>query len=785
MKSDEIFRKERDQIRHRRLRATVRGTVQGVGFRPFLFRLSSSLSLTGWVKNTLDGVIVETEGTPENLEEFLARIEEEKPIACVIVSIEPIMLDPVGYTEFKILPSDLDGGAPTASLMPDLGTCPECLAEIFDPSSRRYRYPFTNCTDCGPRYSIIEKIPYDRANTTMRRFKMCPECQQEYDDPNNRRFHAQPNACPVCGPRLSLWSSDGDSIATGDDALKLAADAVLHGKILAIKGIGGFQLLVDAQNDDAVRRLRERKGRDDKPLALMFPNDDQVKSICLVDRMEARLLKSPQAPITLLRRRITPHPDAPIIAPSIAPLNPDLGVMLPYSPLHHLLMAEIGRPIVATSGNISNEPICIDEHEASERLHDVADLFLVHDRPIARHVDDSVARVTLGREMILRRARGYAPLPLSLRYDMLPTLAMGAQQKSTIAIAVGSQAVVSQHVGDLETDSAIAAYERVILDLENMYEVEPVCVAADLHPDYVSTKSAQQLHTQVLSVQHHYAHVLSCMTENQLDGIVLGVAWDGNGYGPDGTIWGGEFLVVDDRGFERYSSLAPFRLPGGDEAVLQPRRSALGVLYEIYGGSLAERDIASVKQFSPGDLNLLIAMMRSGASSPLTTSMGRLFDAVASILDVRQTSGFDGQAASDLEYLARSSRSLARYPVTLREAYGRMTLDWKPMVESIARDVADGARARTVAKTFHNSLAYATVLVASAAGIEQVALSGGCFQNELLTELCVNRLREAGFKPYWHQRVPPNDGGISLGQLAAAQRFLTKSKRYLLGEYDV
>jgi len=520
-----------------RLRLAICGAVQGVGFRPFVYRLARELRLAGWVGNTPQGVLVEIEGVTARTEAFRLRVCSEGPPVARVQSLEPTYLDPVGYEGFDIRSSHLSG-ARTALILPDIATCPECLGEVMDPANRRYRYPFTNCTHCGPRYSIIEDLPYDRASTTMRDFAMCARCRAEYGDPEDRRFHAQPNACPECGPHLAWWNRDGEVLARGDRALARAVESLVGGAIVAIKGLGGFHLMVHARHPEAVGRLRQAKNREEKPFAVMYPGLEQVRGDCVVADLEAGLLKSPEAPIVLLRRR----PDD-TLAPGVAPGNPRFGVMLPYTPLHHLLLADVGAPLVATSGNLADEPICIDAAEACERLAGIAEFLLVHDRPIQRHVDDSIVRVVGSRELVLRRARGYAPLPVRLPRPATGALAVGAHLKSAAAMAVGHQAFVSQHIGDLETAEARQALDRTLDDLGRLYGVREAAVACDLHPDYASTRGARErahaAGVPLYPVQHHYAHVRACMTENDLEPPVLGVAWDGTGYGLDGTVWGG------------------------------------------------------------------------------------------------------------------------------------------------------------------------------------------------------------------------------------------------------
>ena len=748
-----------------RLKLAVRGAVQGVGFRPFLFRLASELKLVGWVNNSSQGVLVEVEGPRSVLGEFLLRLESEKPPRSFIQSLEASWLDAIGYTGFEIRESET-GGDKIALVLPDIATCPDCLREIFDPKNRRYRYPFTNCTNCGPRFSIIESLPYDRANTSMKSFTMCPQCQAEYDDPGNRRFHAQPNACPVCGPQIELWdrsragksadklSSGPRSHERGYKALLTATQAIREGKVLAVKGLGGFHLMTDARNDQAINLLRERKHREEKPFALMFPSLKAIKAVCEVSPLEERLLRSPESPIVLLRKLIRPHPgplpqerenrsrslrkrvtdgsstgieqigphddcslspgergrvradvgqNLPPVAESVAPNNPCLGAMLPYTPLHHLLMAELGFPVVATSGNLSDEPICTDEREAWERLGGIADLFLVHNRPIVRHVDDSMVRVILDRELVLRRARGYAPLPVSIPvaadvrrinfqsqnqsepphvgcYKTI--LAVGAHLKNTVALSVGNQVFISQHIGDLETEQAHTAFRRVIADFQKLYDARPQIVAADLHPDYLSTQFAREVVAQASSpagsrgipaagsdagergrsanpqagspryvgVQHHIAHVLSCMAENELPPPVLGVSWDGTGYGLDGTIWGGEFFLVTDENVERIAHLRPFPLPGGDQAVKEPAAPRSDCFMKFSAMPFCEQTKLAhggIFQDGTGPLKTMVAKK---LNSPVTTSMGRLFDAVASLVNLRQQIRYEGQAAMELEF---------------------------------------------------------------------------------------------------------------------------------------
>ena len=755
-----------------RARISIKGLVQGVGFRPFIYRLATELALCGWVSNNAQGVIIEVEADQSRLDDFIARIERDKPAQSSITALTVERLQPTGCREFAIHHSD-ESGRKTALVLPDLATCPECAREILDPANRRYRYPFTNCTHCGPRYSIIQALPYDRPATTMKQFVMCPACRAEYENPLDRRFHAQPNACPVCGPQLALWARDGGVLAAGDDALLGAVIALRRGQIVAVKGLGGFHLMCDARSVEAVRALRQRKRREAKPLALMVPSLDAIRSLCEVSTLEADLLSSQQAPIVLLRQLAEP---TLAIAKNVAPANPYLGVMLPYTPLHLLLMRELGFPVVATSGNLSDEPICIDEYEALHRLSGIADLFLVHNRPIERHIDDSIVRVMAGEAQIVRRARGYAPLPIDLDFEPPPMIAVGGHLKNTVAVTAGSHVFLSQHIGDLESAEATDAFTRTLGSLQQLYEVEPQVIGCDLHPDYRSTLYADSTGLPVVRVQHHYAHALACMAEHKLSGSALAVVWDGTGYGTDGTIWGGEFLRIDDHGFTRAACLRPFHLPGGDSAVREPRRSALGLLHAVYGDAVfAMRDLAPLAAFSDTERTLLRSMLARGFNAPLTSSAGRLFDAVSALCGLRQKSDFEGQAAMDLEFAAYGANADKCYPYLVTDntspdrACGLM-IDWNATVTAMVEDVRRNRRLEVISATFHNTMADIIVQVAQRLGEDTVLLTGGCFQNQTLTERTIERLRAAGFTAYWHHTIPTNDGGIALGQIAAAAR---------------
>ncbi|MFC5581137.1 carbamoyltransferase HypF [Rhodanobacter terrae] len=756
-----------------RLRLDVSGAVQGVGFRPFVHRLATSEGLGGFVRNTGAGVSLEIEGPAQAIERFLDRLDAEIAPPAAIHARQLHRLSVREERAFAIVASASDGEC-SALVMPDLATCAACLAELLDPADRRYRYPFTTCMHCGPRYSIIEAVPYDRHRTTMRRFAMCTRCRDEYEDPASRRFHAETNACPDCGPQLALWNRQGEVVATAHQALLQVADALRRGDIVALKGLGGFQLLVDARNEAAVRRLRERKARPGKPFALMVPSLGEARAIAQIGHGEEQRLVSGAAPIVLLRA--SPAPTS--IAPGVAPANPLLGIMLPYTPLHHLLMHELGFPLVATSGNRGEEPIVIDEAQALARLDGLADSFLVHDRPILHRVDDSVVRLIAGQETVLRRARGYAPLSLDAPAISAPLLALGGHQKNTVALGVNGRIVLGPHVGDLGDAETRAAYASSVEDLLQLYRVQPQAVACDRHPDYYSTRLAEGFGLPVRRVPHHLAHVLAGMLDNGLDGPVLGVAWDGNGYGDDGTLWGGEFIVVDEAGYRRVAQLWPFRLPGGEVAMREPRRAALGALHAVFGEAALSMDaLAPVASLAPAERPVLARMLARGVNAPATSSAGRLFDAVASILGLCQKASFEGEAAMAVEFAATRAESAVSLPTpTVSEAGDACLVDWRPMLAAIVEAHRAGVPAEALAAAFHEALAGAIVAMAMRVGQPRVLLTGGCFQNARLTERSVQRLRDASLIPYWHHRIPPNDGGLAAGQIAFAAGFPTEER---------
>lgn len=750
-----------------RLRLEVTGAVQGVGFRPFVHRLAVSEGLGGFVRNTTAGAEVEIEGQLSALERFLARLTTELTAPATIRKREITRCPTRGDRDFMIVRSECTGLA-TAVVMPDLATCSDCISEMRDPCNRRYRYPFTTCMHCGPRYSIIEALPYDRERTTMRNFAMCPSCRAEYDSPRSRRFHAETNACPECGPYLLLWDSAGKVLGTADEALTVAATALQEGQIVALKGLGGFQLLADARNTTVVNRLRRLKQRPAKPFALMVATLSAVRDLAYVPIQAAELMQSPAAPIILLRART----DRSAIARSVAPGNAYLGIMLPTTPLHYLLMESLGFPIIATSGNRGDEPIVVDEHQALLQLAGLADLYLVHNRPIRRPVDDSVVRIMGGQETVLRNARGYAPTLLEFPSDAAPVLAVGGHQKNAIAMFYDQHIVLGPHVGNLDCDATRAAFAGAIEGTMSLYGVHPTSVACDLHPDYHSTRLAERRGLPIRRTPHHLAHALAGIVDNQLQGPVLSVTWDGSGYGLDNTLWGGEFLIVGAGTPQRVAHLLPFQLPGGEVAMREPRRAGLGVLYAIYGDAvLQDTDLAPVAAFAPAMRPVLTRMLARGVCAPATSSAGRLFDAVASILDLKQMISFEGEAAMAVESAAEAADSTL--PVTLPDITvcqdnGILIADWRVTILAIVDAVRGGTSATSVASAFHRVLAALIADIATRTDCRQVLLTGGCFQNARLLHVAISYLHSSGVEVYWHHRVPPNDGGLAVGQAAYA-----------------
>lgn len=754
-------------------RIVVYGVVQGVGFRPFVYRLANELGVKGDVCNSDGRVVINAVATRGILAAFKSRLVSSPPPHALLDRIECTCGTLKEYDSFGISISDqrLMNGPPVFVIPADLATCADCLHEMYDPSNRRYLYPFINCTNCGPRYSIVTAFPYDRSRTTMQQFRMCPECTREYNNPLDRRFHAEPISCSNCGPQMSLCDADGCTIALSQsDILLRACEAIRSGGIVAVKGIGGFHLLVDARNEMAVARLRDRKAREAKPLALMYPALVTIKADCHVDEDEARLLTGAAAPILLLQRQRYPS-STWTLAEAIAPGSPLLGVMLPYSPLHHLILRNLGFPVVATSGNRSEEPVCFENSEALSRLHGIADLFLMHDRPIQRFVDDSVVRIAAGRPLLIRRSRGYVPTPITIPLRIPKSLALGGEQKHTIAIGSDHTVFLSRHIGDLDSPRSLSAAAATIDDLSHQLRITPDCIARDPHPDHRSVRIARSFDKPVQLVQHHYAHILSVMADNGIDKDVLGIAWDGTGIGDDGTIWGGEFLKANGLGFRRFASLSDFPLLGGEKAIREPRRIAIALLYECYGRKLWEkRSLAPLSATPESERRIFEQMMNSGIHSPKTSSMGRIFDGVASLLGIRQSSQFEGQAAMELEYSVDDGDDCEPYPFEI-ERSECLRVDWRPMVRAIVDNLEESTAIGQLASRFHSTLAEVALQIAYAAREHDVVLGGGCFQNRILLERTISRLRDGGFEVWWPKQAPPNDGGLALGQIVALNQF--------------
>jgi hydrogenase maturation protein HypF len=746
----------------------VRGVVQGVGFRPFVYRLAHQHRLKGWVRNTSGNVEIEVEGRGEAVQGFLSDLEAKAPPMARIESVEATFHPPKGYTEFQIGQS-LSREGQYQLVSPDIATCEDCKGEIFSPADRRFGYPFTNCTNCGPRFTIIEDIPYDRPKTTMHKFRMCPQCQREYDDPLDRRFHAQPNACPQCGPSLELVDGDGNPVE-GSGVIKSASQLLKEGKILALKGLGGFHLACDATSEEAINALRARKRRPSKPLAVMIATMQDIEKHCLVSPEERELLQSPQCPIVLLRWQ----PDSDI-SPAVAPNLKYLGAMLPYTPLHHLLLKESGLPLVMTSGNLSEEPIAKDNDEALGRLRGIADYFLLHNRDIYARYDDSVYMVE-GVPQAVRRARGYAPYPIFLPFKSKQILACGAELKNTFCLTKDEHAFLSQHIGDMENEETLEHFENTVGLYKKLFRLEPEIIAYDMHPEYLATKYAietgAKASLKLIPVQHHHAHIVSCLVENKVEGPVIGVAFDGTGYGSDGTIWGGEFLLADWRNFQRVGHLEYVPLPGGEAAIRKPYRMALSYLYSLLGEDFSLEGL-SLNKLNPRELEIIKQQLRRGINSPLTSSAGRLFDAVSALAGVRQEIDYEAQAVIELEMLAPDEIVKPEsYPSSIVEHGGAREVKLGELLSAVVRDVRNQTPVPVISLKFHHTVAEIIAamckLVAKETGINQVALSGGVFQNRLLLKLATSALQREGFSVLTHRLVPCNDGGISLGQAVIA-----------------
>ncbi len=770
-----------------RRRLLVQGIVQGVGFRPFVYGQALRCGLVGFVRNDSQGVTIEVEGDQAALDGFQRALREQAPMLARIDTLSTEIVAPCCEESFVIASSQSSDGR-TALISPDTAVCRDCLHEVFAPADRRYHYPFINCTNCGPRFTIVLDVPYDRAQTTMRDFVLCPTCQTEYDDPSNRRFHAQPNACPVCGPqvRLLAWREDGVApllAGVGEDAIVAAARQLAAGAILALKGIGGYHLACDALNAEAVQRLRQRKHREAKPFALMVGNLATAGLLCRVNEAETALLQSHRRPIVLLARRV----DCPVAA-AVAPGSDTLGILLPYTPLHALLLhafAETCSParppvLVMTSGNLSDEPIAYQDEDAQRRLHTIADGTLTHNRPIHMRCDDSVVRVVGGGEQFLRRSRGYAPEPLALAFELpQPLLACGGHLKNTFCLGRERHAFLSQHIGDLENMETLTSFGEGIEHFQRLFAIAPAAIVHDLHPEYLATRYALNSPIALkIGVQHHHAHIASVLAEHSLSGPVIGIAADGTGFGTDGAIWGCEVLSADLRGFERLAHLAYVPLPGGERAIRQPWRMAAIYLTQAYGDAFLALRHPFIRQLDLSTWRTLAQMSTRGINSPPTSSLGRLFDAVAALLGLRNEVLYEGQAASELEVLARSaleymvlSDDVQAYPFTIGEQTPAI-LDVAPMIRAIVEEMQQGVSASEIALRFHYTLAelftQASVLARTRTGLQTVVLSGGVFQNRLLLTRVRERLEAQNFQVYINQRVPPNDGGLSLGQLAVA-----------------
>ncbi len=743
----------------------IRGVVQGVGFRPYIYALARNHNLSGFVLNNTQGVYIEVEGSELNINRFLMDVKNKKLPQADIFSIRSEQAEPVGYKQFEIKESEKKD-VRAVPVSADLATCKECLSELSDPGDRRYGYAFINCTNCGPRYTIVKDIPYDRIYSTMSEFTMCETCSAEYEDPSDRRFHAQPNACDICGPHLSLLDREGSKM-TGGDVIDEASILLREGHIIAVKGLGGFHLACDAFNQEAVSTLRERKYREYKPFAVMVKDIMTAKQLCEVDRREEHLLTGMQRPIVLLKKK------AGSVIEEVAPHQQYLGVMLPYSPLHHLLIEKSGLVLVMTSGNVSTEPIVYKDAGAVERLRNIADFYIVHNREIHIRTDDSVSRIWRGKEMLLRRSRGYAPHPLLLKNGLRAhILACGADLKNVFCLSRGNQMYMSHHIGDLDNVETLTSFEESVLHFQRIFYIYPDVVAYDLHPEYACSQYALSLqHVKKIGVQHHHAHIVSCMADNEIDKQVIGIAFDGTGYGLDGNIWGGEFLVCDYRICERMAHVEYFPLPGGDKAIVEPWRVAASLLFRIYGDAMMNLDIDFIKQLDMDKWKIIKHMIERNINSPLTSSMGRICDVVSALTGVRGSVYYEGQAAIELEMIADTDES-GVYEYGIKDTNGIREILLAPLIKGIVSDIEGGTEVEKISARFHNTIASISldmsIYIRKLRGINSVALSGGVFQNMVLLDKMFGLLKKNNFNVYTHQRVPTNDGGIALGQAIIA-----------------
>ncbi|MDD4874166.1 MAG: carbamoyltransferase HypF [Dehalococcoidales bacterium] len=757
-----------------RMRIEVSGVVQGVGFRPFVYRLAYKYNLNGWVRNTSGNVAIEIEGQQTDLNRFIDSLKNEAPPVSHIQSISTMNILPVNDTGFRIMESKTKAGE-YQPISGDIATCDKCLHEIFDTDDRRYLYPFTNCTNCGPRFTIIKDIPYDRPLTTMSPFKMCHRCQAEYDDPLDRRFHAQPNACPDCGPQLQLADNTGKTIES-PDILKQVARLIMEGKIIAVKGMGGFQLACDATSDNVVKKLRQRKKRPGKPFALMMSSIEEIKKRCIVSDAEAELLSSAQAPIVLLKKR----KDASDIAIDVAARNKYLGVMLPPTPLHHILLSYTDRPLVMTSGNLSEEPICKDNEEALQWLHNITDYFILHNRGIYARYDDSVYLVEKGEARAIRRARGYAPSPVMLPFDAKQVLACGGEEKNTFCLTRDKYAFLSQHIGDMDNTETLEHFENTIGLYKNLFRIQPEIIAYDLHPEYISTKYglgyATENNLKAIGVQHHHAHIAGCMIENGIQTPVIGVAFDGTGYGTDGNLWGGEFFMGDFKGFERLAHLEYIPMAGGAAAIHKPYRMALSYIFTLLGTKTPLDRLPVLSRVSKTEVSTIKKQLEIKLNCPLTSSAGRLFDAVSALAGIRGVAKYEAQAAIELEMSAPDDiNDIIKqyiYPFSTETENGMTVIRLRELIKAVIEDVAEKIPASIIAARFHRTIADIIIktckAIALKTGVNTIALSGGVFQNRLLLKIAIEGLENDGFKVLSHHVVPCNDGGIALGQAVIA-----------------
>ena len=742
----------------------INGIVQGVGFRPFVYNLANKFQLKGEVANTSSGVSIHVEGTRKNIESFCSDLLKKHPPLAHLAEVS-FNEKPVGYfKDFSIVKS-ISENLRSTLISPDVSVCDDCLRELFDHDDRRYQYPFINCINCGPRYTIIDDIPYDRPNTSMKHFKMCNKCRAEYDDPHSRRFHAQPNACADCGPHVSLKDNTGKNINSNNPVEKTAS-LLKQGYIIAIKGLGGFHFAADAANNDAVARMRRRKNREEKPFAVMSYGLKQIREYAFVEPEEEKLLNSIQRPIVLLPKK-EPNP----LSKEVSPKNRYFGVMLPYTPLHYLILAFGFTALIMTSGNISEEPIAIDNEDAFNRLENIADYFLIHNRYIYLRSDDSIIRRAAGKIRFIRRSRGYVPVPVFLKHSVPQILACGAELKNTACLTRGKTAFISQHIGDLENPATDNFFRLTVDHLKRILDINPGIIACDLHPDYLSTRYAEEQHgVKLIRVQHHHAHIAACMAENKLDDTVLGLSFDGTGYGTDGSIWGGEILIVEPARFRRAASLSYVPMPGSAAAIKEPWRMAVSYLYHAFGEELWNLDLPLLKGIEEKNIKIIAEMISKKINSPLTSSLGRLFDGIASIIGIRNHASFEGQAAMELEMLADNNRKATYdYEWVSNDTYEVLT---QPIVCGVVKDLEAGIHPASISSKFHMTLiklfSELCEVIRKESGLNRVVLSGGVFQNSILLTGLIKSLKEKSFEVFTHTKVPTNDGGISLGQAFVA-----------------